>query len=75
MVRVAVVGAGAWGFNHVRTFEALADCNLQVVVDSDEKALARVRKSFRDLKTENDYRPIVRGETPGPSCRAGRRAD
>ena len=62
MVRVAVVGAGAWGFNHVRTFEALADCNLQVVVDSDEKALARVRKSFRDLKTENDYRPIVRGE-------------
>lgn len=59
MVRLAVVGAGAWGFNHVRTFDQLPDCSLQVVVDRDDKALARVTKSFRDLKTEKDYRPVV----------------
>jgi len=62
MVRVAVVGAGAWGFNHVRTFDQLADCRLQVVVDRDEKALARVAKTFRELKTDRDYRSVVQRE-------------
>ena len=59
MVRLAVVGSGAWGFNHVRTFNQLPDCKLQVVVDRDEGALARVRGSFRDLETEKDYRTVV----------------
>jgi predicted dehydrogenase len=59
MVRVAVIGAGAWGFNHVRAFDQLADCHLQMVVDKDDKALARVTASFRDLKTEKDYRLVV----------------
>ncbi|KPL19310.1 MAG: hypothetical protein AMJ92_04020 [candidate division Zixibacteria bacterium SM23_81] len=60
MVRVAVIGAGAWGFNHVRAFDQLTDCHLQMVVDKDDKALARVTTSFRDVKTEKDYRPVVK---------------
>ena len=60
MVRVAVIGAGAWGFNHVRAFDQLADCHLQMVVDKDDKALARVTASFRDLKKEKDYRLVVK---------------
>jgi len=60
MLRLAVVGAGGWGFNHARTFDQLADCSLQIVVDKDDKALARVTKSLRGLKTEKDYRPVVR---------------
>jgi predicted dehydrogenase len=59
MVHLAVVGAGGWGFNHARTFDQLADCTLQTVVDKDDKALARVAKSFHGLKTEKDYGPVV----------------
>ncbi len=59
MVRVAVIGAGAWGFNHVRTFDRLPDCQLQAVVDRDEKTLARVAAHFRNVETRQDYTEIV----------------
>jgi predicted dehydrogenase len=62
MVRIAVIGAGAWGFNHVRTFDRLPDCQLQAVVDRDEKTLARVSTHFRDVETGQDYRPVVSRE-------------
>jgi predicted dehydrogenase len=35
-VRVAVVGAGAFGRNHLRVFKELPGCTLAAVVDSDE---------------------------------------
>jgi len=60
MVRVAVIGAGAWGFNHVRTFDRLTDCQLQAVVDREEKTLARVAAHFRNVETRQDYQPVVR---------------
>jgi predicted dehydrogenase len=59
MVRVAVIGAGAWGFNHVRTFDQLSGCRLKAVVDREEKALNRVARSFRDVETQREYGPIV----------------
>jgi predicted dehydrogenase len=59
MVRIAIIGAGAWGFNHVRTFDRLPDCQLQAVVDRDEKTLARVAAHFRDVETHQDYAPAV----------------
>ncbi len=42
-VRVAVVGAGYWGVNHVRTFARLDGCQLVRVCDPDEKNLQRSR--------------------------------
>lgn len=36
MVRVAVIGAGAWGINHVRTFARLRECELVLVCERDE---------------------------------------
>ncbi len=59
MVRLAVVGAGAWGFNHVRTFAQLPDCSLETVVDNDAQALARVTKNYRHVKTEREFLPVV----------------
>ncbi len=41
MVRVAVVGAGAWGMNHVRAMSRAKDADLVMVCDSSEGARAR----------------------------------
>jgi predicted dehydrogenase len=40
-VRVAVVGAGYWGINHVRAFARARDCQLVAVCDPDARALER----------------------------------
>lgn len=40
-VRVAVVGAGYWGINHVRTFAKLDGCQLTKVCDQSEASLKR----------------------------------
>ena len=42
-VRVAVVGAGEWGINHVRTFAQLREAHLVSVCDLDGSRLQQVR--------------------------------
>ncbi|HWU89730.1 MAG TPA: Gfo/Idh/MocA family oxidoreductase [Kofleriaceae bacterium] len=42
-IRFAVIGAGAWGINHVRVVAARADCRLVAVVDPDRGCWDRVR--------------------------------
>jgi predicted dehydrogenase len=41
MIRVAVVGAGAWGINHVRAMSRAKDAELVLVCDGSEAARAR----------------------------------
>ena len=43
MIRVAVVGAGAWGLNHVRVLASAPGAELVLVVDPDPATEARVR--------------------------------
>ncbi|HSN24830.1 MAG TPA: Gfo/Idh/MocA family oxidoreductase [Kofleriaceae bacterium] len=43
MARLAVIGAGAWGINHVRVIAAEASCELAAVVDPDPRAMQAVR--------------------------------
>ncbi len=42
MTRLAIIGAGKWGINHVRTANALLGLNLVTVCDSRESARQRV---------------------------------
>jgi predicted dehydrogenase len=42
-VRIAVVGAGAWGINHVRAMSRIKGAELVMVCDSSEAALDRAR--------------------------------
>ncbi len=51
-VGVAVIGAGGWGKNHVRNFDAIPDCDLLYVCDRDEKILGRF--SHIDTKRVTD---------------------
>jgi predicted dehydrogenase len=56
MVKVAVVGAGAWGMNHVRAFARAKGSELVLVCDQSEETLGRARglapkaRSGRDLE-------------------------
>ncbi len=57
--KIAVIGSGSWGFNHVRTFYSLKNCELVCVCDLISKNLKRVKKQFPDINTENDYKKII----------------
>jgi predicted dehydrogenase len=45
-LRIGVVGAGAWGRNHVRTIATLPDAELTAVCDADQKVRDRIAKQY-----------------------------
>jgi predicted dehydrogenase len=75
MTRIGVIGAGAWGMNHVRTFAGLAECNLAAVSDNRPKVLEGLQRSHPSLRVYADGTELVRSEdidavviaTPSPA--------
>src|SRR5437879_6957729 len=59
-LRVAVVGAGEWGKNHVRMFAQLKGARVVTVCDLDEPRLANVRASYPDVRVTTRYEDVVR---------------
>ena len=47
-LKVGVIGAGAWGKNHVRTLAGMADVELSAVCDANEKTRARLAQQYPD---------------------------
>jgi len=45
-LKIGVVGAGAWGRNHVRTVAGLAEGELAAVCDTDPKVRERVSRQY-----------------------------
>ena len=45
-LKIGVIGAGAWGRNHVRTAAGLADAELAAVCDTDAKTRERVARQY-----------------------------
>jgi len=58
-VRVAVVGAGAWGVNHVRSFARLSGCELAAVCDHDEKNRRRAAELAPGARLYSRYEDIL----------------
>ncbi len=58
-LKVAVIGSGSWGFNHVRTFNNIHDCELVGVSDLVEKNLTRVKSQFPNIRVEKSYKKLV----------------
>lgn len=61
---IAVVGAGAWGSNHVRVWHGLGA--LRAIADADEGRLRELGRDLPDVETHVDWpdvlrRPDVRG--------------
>lgn len=59
MIRLGVVGAGAWGLNHVRVVLAEPRCSLVGVADPDAQALERVRALDPRVRTFRDPLELV----------------
>ena len=53
-VRLGVIGAGAWGRNHVRTAAGLADAELAAVCDTSEKVRQSVARAYPGVFVTHD---------------------
>ncbi len=82
MTRVGIIGAGAWGRNHVRTFASLEEAELVALADSRPDVLAAHRRSLpgvegyadgRELLAQADVEAVVIA-TPAPTHHALARA-
>ncbi|MBS1851222.1 MAG: Gfo/Idh/MocA family oxidoreductase [Acidobacteria bacterium] len=49
MVKVGVIGLGAWGWNVARNFAGLKDCELVACSDTDPKRLAAAKKAWPQI--------------------------
>jgi predicted dehydrogenase len=59
MIRVAVVGAGAWGMNHVRTMSQVEGARLAMVCDTVAGTREKVRASFPGVCVGSDVREAI----------------
>jgi predicted dehydrogenase len=59
---LAIVGIGNWGFNHVRTFHQLPECELKLVCDLSGKRLQKVKEISQNIPLTNDYQNIIKDD-------------
>lgn len=59
MIRVGIIGAGAWGKNHVRTFSNLEGARLVAVADAREKVRISLEKSYPGLATYEQASSLI----------------
>ena len=59
--RVAVIGAGYWGVNHVRNFHELGA--LETVCDSSGESLARIASLYQGVRVERDFEKVLADQT------------
>jgi len=62
MINIAVVGAGAWGKNHIRVFSELPKVRLKYICDSDSSKLSSLQKAYPQVQMVEDLPPILRDE-------------
>ena len=58
-LKVGVVGAGAWGRNHVRTVAGLAEAELAAVCDPDPKVRERVARQYPAALVTSDLGALL----------------
>src|SRR5947209_1436411 len=58
--RIAVVGAGYWGVNHVRNFYELGA--LEMVCDSSKASAEKIAANFPGVRIESDLRSVLDDE-------------
>ncbi len=59
MVGIAVVGAGAWGKNHIRVFSEIPNVKLKYICDSDPSKLSILKKLYPQVSLVEDLTPIL----------------
>lgn len=61
MIRMAVVGAGYMGQNHVRVLSSLPNVNLIAVCDTDNNKTETIAKQYK-IKSYKNYKDLLNGE-------------
>jgi len=62
-LKVAVIGAGSWGWNHVRTLAGMPEVELSVVCDTQVKRREMVQSQFPGVAvTESADRALEQAE-------------
>jgi predicted dehydrogenase len=59
MIGIAVVGAGAWGKNHIRVFSEIPNVRLKYICDSDPSKLLSIQKTYPQSKMVENLIPIL----------------
>ena len=59
MITIAIVGAGAWGKNHIRVFSEIPNVRLKYICDQDPSKLLSLQKSYPQTKMVEDLNPIL----------------
>ena len=59
MINIAVVGAGAWGRNHIRVFSEIPNVRLKYICDSDPSKLSSIQKSYPHSQMVENLKPIL----------------
>ena len=60
MINVAVVGAGAWGKNHIRVFSEIPGVRLKYICDQDASRLAPLEKTFPQSERVETLEPVLK---------------
>jgi predicted dehydrogenase len=63
MITIAVVGAGRWGGNWIRTLAALPGTQLRWVCDVNAAALEKIRQQFPQVQTATRLDELLRDKT------------
>jgi predicted dehydrogenase len=59
MINIAVVGAGAWGKNHIRVFSEVPNVRLKYVCDQDPSKLISLQKTYPQTTMVEDLKLIL----------------
>lgn len=55
MLTIAIIGAGYWGKNLVRTFDGITSVHLKYIADNDQNILKNYKNNLNSIKTNNYY--------------------
>ena len=61
VVRIAVVGAGNWGRNHVRTLASMPDLELAAVCDTDDDRRAELSRQYPGVRITESLDEALEG--------------
>ncbi len=61
-INIGVIGAGAWGINHVRTFNQLNDSKVTIVSDLMENNLKKVKSIDSNIKITSEYHDVINSD-------------
>jgi len=59
MVRIGLVGCGAWGFNYINTLCSIPDVKFQYICDVKQETLQKVSNNYPHISVTTDYHELL----------------